>query len=222
MKREKFGMERILKISKIDMIRVGLVAMSVVVVQLGVPGRAYAGGSVDADYVRSLAAPGKKVLVIEYYDGQKTVVARQGYASAKGFAPISPTDFRVDDRVSLHLFGVESCQGDFVNKREGYSGSCEDFARTHLAIELKAAKVLYCRAFLTEEKASVQDVTCWGYHYYPGSLDSVDNMEEQLLSIGALRLSRKADGTPLRPDLISAERIGRTGYGMWADARTQR
>jgi hypothetical protein len=205
-----------------DMRLAFLMTMSVLAVQLGAAGRARAGGSVDADYVRSLAAPGKTVLVIEYYDGRKTVVARQGYASAKGFAPISPTDFRVDDGVGLHLFGVEPCQGDVVNQREGYSGSCDDFARTHLAIELKSSKVIYCRAFLTEEKASVQDATCWGYHYYPGSLDSVDNMEEQLLSIGALRLSRKADGTPLRPDLASAERIGRTGYGMWADPRTQR
>jgi hypothetical protein len=205
-----------------DMHLASLVMMSVLAVQLGAAGRARAGGSVDADYVRSLAAPGKTVLVVEYYDGQKTVVARQGFASAKGFAPISSTDFKVDDHVSLHLFGVEPCQGDFVNRREGYSGHCEDFATTHLAIKLKAAKVLYCRAFLTEEKASVQDATCWGYYYYPGSLDSVDNLEEQLLSIGALRLSRKADGTPLRPDLAAAERIGRTGYGMWADPRTQR
>jgi hypothetical protein len=178
--------------------------------------------AVDGDYVRSLAARGKTVLVIEYYDGQKSLVARKGYASSGGFQATSPTDFTVNDRISLHLFGLEPCQGAMVNLPEGFSGRCEDFAQEQLAIKLKAAKVLYCRAFLSQEKAATQDATCFGYYYYPGSLNTVLNIEEHLVSLGALRLSRKSDGSLLRPDLAGAERIGRGGFGMWADPRVQR
>lgn len=45
---------------------------------------AYAAGPVDEAYVRSLAAPGKTVLWMEYYDGQGNVSERKGYASASG------------------------------------------------------------------------------------------------------------------------------------------
>jgi len=41
-------------------------------------GRSFAAGAIDKDYIRSLAAPGKTVLVIEYYDGQGKVVDRKG------------------------------------------------------------------------------------------------------------------------------------------------
>ena len=46
---------------------------------------AHAAGPVDESYVRSLAAPGKTVLVMEYYDGQGKVIGRKGFASASGF-----------------------------------------------------------------------------------------------------------------------------------------
>ena len=46
--------------------------------------------------------------------------------------------------------------------------------------------------------------------------------EEQLLSLGALRLAKKPDGTPVRPDLSKAEEIGQKGsFGMWADPRVK-
>ncbi|WP_246617985.1 hypothetical protein [Rhizobium populisoli] len=182
---------------------------------------ASAASQVDGTYVRSLAAPGKTVLVIEYYDGQKSIVGRIGFASANGFQPVSPTTFNVDDRVSLQLFGVEPCQGDMVNRTEGFAGRCDDFAKGQLAIKLKAARVLYCRAFVSEQGARSQDVTCFGYYHYPGTLDTIDNIEEQLVSLGALRLSKKAGGGVLRPDLVQAEKIGRGGFGMWADPRVK-
>jgi hypothetical protein len=184
-------------------------------------GSAQAAGSVNREYVRSLAAPGKTVLVIEYCDGERTAVSRKGYSSAEGFKATSPTDFRVDDKVALHLYGLEPCQGEMVNRNENFAGSCEAYAQGQLSIKLKAARVIFCRAFLTEEKASKQDATCFGYYNYPGTLDTVDNIEEQLVSLGALRLARKPDGSPLRADLIDAEKIGRRGFGMWADPRVQ-
>lgn len=182
---------------------------------------AHAAGSVNQDYVRSLAASGKTVLVIEYYDGSRTAVSRKGYSSAAGFKVTSPTDFRVDDKVSLHLYGLEPCRGEMVNQAEGFAGTCEAYAQEQLSIKVKAAKVIFCRAFLTEEKAAKQDATCFGYYNYPGTLDTVDNIEEQLVSIGALRLARKPDGSPLRADLTDAEKIGRGGFGMWADSRVR-
>lgn len=186
-----------------------------------VAGSATASGSVNRDYIRSLATPGRTVLVIEYYDGNGSVTRRKGYSSADGFRASSATDFRIDDKMSLHLYGLEACQGEMVNRTEGFSGACEDYAKDQLSIKLKAARVILCRAFLTEEKAAKQDVTCFGYYNFPGTLDTVDNIEEQLVSIGAVRLARNQDGSPLRADLADAEKIARGGFGMWVDPRVQ-
>lgn len=182
----------------------------------------WAGGTVDAAYVKSLAAPGKTVLVVEYYDAAGKVVDRKGFASANGFAALTPVEIMIDPKTRLHLYGLEPCAGDMVNQKEGFAGTCADYARQQLAILVKTAKVIFCRAFLTERDAPLQDATCFGYYNFPGSLDSVDNFEEQLVSLGALRLSKKPDGTPMRPDLSEAEKTGRGGFGMWADPRVQK
>jgi hypothetical protein len=174
---------------------------------------------INEDYVRSLAAPGKTVLVIEYFDGQGGVVKRKGFASAAGFQPVSPTDFRVAEGLTLHLYGVEPCEGEMVNRKEDFSGPCAEFATRGLSTMLKAAKVIYCRAFVSEENRPVQDATCYSHFHFPGSLDAIDMFEEQLVSLGNLRLTRKPDGLPLRPDLTAAEKIAKSGYGMWADPR---
>jgi hypothetical protein len=183
---------------------------------------AFAVSAVDPAYIKSLAAPGKTVLVLEYYDGAKAVVSRKGYASSTGFRAASSADIVVDGKTNLHLYGLEPCAGDMVNRKENYSGSCADFAQQQLQILLKSPKVILCRAFVSEENAIRQDVTCFGYYIFPGSLDSVDNFEEQLLSLGALRLAKRPDGTLMRPDLADAEKIGRQGFGMWADPRVPR
>ncbi|WP_117196101.1 hypothetical protein [Rhizobium terrae] len=175
----------------------------------------------DAAYVKSLAAPGKTVLVVEYYDGEKKVVSRKGYASTRGFQAGNPTTIRVDEKTSLRLYGLEPCEGDVVNQKEGFSGSCGDYALLQLKALSKSPKVILCRAFVSEENAPMQDVTCFGYYNFPGALDTVTSLEEQLLSIGAVRLAKEADGAPMRPDLAAAEKIGRQGYGIWADPRTK-
>ena len=150
---------------------------------------AYAAGPVDEAYVRSLAAPGKTVLVMEYYDGQGKVSERKGYASASGFKSVSPTDFRVDANLTVHLYGIEPCTGDMVNRKENFAGSCEDYARQGLATLLQSPRVIYCRAFVSETGAQAQDATCYGYYNYPGSLDSIDMFEEQLVSLGTHRIA---------------------------------
>ncbi|PWE53781.1 hypothetical protein DEM27_24470 [Metarhizobium album] len=188
---------------------------------IGAPEVVHAASAIDKNYVRSLAAPRKTILVVEYFDGAQTSVGRKGYATSRGFQAVSPTDIKVDDRTQLHLYGLEPCQGEMVNAKEGFAGSCADFARQQLAVLMKSPKVLYCRAFVSEQNAPVQDVTCYGYYNFPRSLDTVDSLEEQLLSVGALKLAKKADGSVMRPDLAAAEKIGRGGFGMWADPRVQ-
>jgi hypothetical protein len=180
---------------------------------------AHAAGPVDQTYVRSLAAPGKTVLVVEYYDGEGKVAQRKGYASASGFKAVSATDFRVDASLTIHLYGIEPCQGDMVNRKEDFAGSCDDYARQGLETLLQSPRVIYCRAFVSETGAPAQDSTCYGYYNYPGSLDSIDMFEEQLVSLGTHRIAKRPDGTPARNDLAEAEAIGRRGYGMWADPR---
>jgi hypothetical protein len=180
---------------------------------------AYAAGPVDETYIRSLAAPGRTVLVMEYYDGQGKVSERKGYASASGFKAVTATDFQVAAGLTVHLFGIEPCQGDLVNRKEDFAGSCDDYARQGLATLLQSPRVIYCRAFVSETGAQVQDATCYGYYNYPGSLDTVDMFEEQLVSVGSHRIAKRPDGTLARTDLEEAEAIGRRGYGMWADPR---
>lgn len=180
---------------------------------------ALAAEPVDEAYIRSLAAAGKTVLVIEYYDGLGEVAERKGFASASGFSAVSATDFRVDSGLTLHLYGIEPCEGDMVNRKEGFAGSCKDYARQNLEILLQSPRVIYCRAFVSETGASSQDATCYGYYHHPGTLDSVDMFEEQLVSVGSHRIAKLPDGTLARADLEEAEQIGRLGYGMWADPK---
>ncbi|RWI54698.1 MAG: hypothetical protein EOR16_23145 [Mesorhizobium sp.] len=176
---------------------------------------------VDQAYVRSLAAPGKTVLAVEYYDGQGGIAERKGFASTGGFKAVSPTDFRIDAKTVIHLYGIEPCDGNLVNRRENFSGTCAEYAQKGLETLLQSPKVIFCRAFVSEANAPVQDATCYGYYNYPGSLDTVDMFEEQLVSTGTHRIARKPDGTPARKDLQEAEKIGRGGYGMWADPRVK-
>ena len=177
---------------------------------------------INKDYIRSLAAPGKTVLVIEYYDGSGKVADRKGYATTAGFKAVSPTDFRIDDKTTLHLYGLEPCKGEMVNRRDEFAGSCTDYGQQQLQIMLQNPKVVFCRAFVSEQGSPVQNATCYGYYYIPGALNAVDMFEEQLLSLGALRLAKNPDGTPVRPDLAKAEEIGQKGsFGMWADPRVK-
>lgn len=202
------------------MVRLVALVMAVAIASCLLAFPAWAVRPIDENYVRSLAAPGKVMLVIEYYEGQGEVLERKGYASSGSFEVLSGTDFRVHDTMVIHLYGVEPCEGEMVNRRDGFAGRCIDFARQQLAIMLKNPKVVFCRAFVTEKHAPIQNATCYGYHYFPGSLDSVDMFEEQLVSLGALRLVKMPDGTLARPDLIRAEEIGKNGFfGMWADPR---
>ncbi|MBZ9747658.1 hypothetical protein LB516_20640 [Mesorhizobium sp. CO1-1-7] len=180
---------------------------------------AIAAEPVDQAYIRSLAAPGKTVLVVEYYDGQGSIAERKGFASTSGFKAVSPIDFRVDSKTVLRLYGIEPCEGDLVNRREDFSGTCADYARKGLGTLLQSPKVIFCRAFVSEANAPLQDATCYGYYNYPGSVDTVDMFEEQLVSVGSHRVARNPDGTAVRKDLAEAEQIGRGGYGMWADPR---
>ncbi len=183
-------------------------------------GAASAAPAINEDYVRSLAAPGKSVLAIEYYDGKGTVAERRGFASTSGFKALSGTDIRIDGKVTARLFGVEPCDGSLVNRSEDFAGTCADYAKEQLQVLVKSPKVVFCRAFITELDTPIQNVTCWGYYVVPGGLDSVNMLEEQLVSIGAVKVARKKDGSPERPDLLEAEKISKTGsYGMWADPR---
>lgn len=176
--------------------------------------------AINKDYVRELAAPGKSVLVIEYYDGKGQVAQSKGFSSANGYRALSGTDIQVDEKITVHLYGIQPCDGSLVNRAEGFSGTCADFAKQQLQIMVQSAKVLFCRAFITEIDAPKQNVTCWGYYYYPNAMDAVDMLEEQLVSLGAVQIARKKDGSPERPDLLEAEQIGKKGsYGMWADPR---
>jgi hypothetical protein len=182
----------------------------------------FAAEPIDKAYVKSLAAPNKKVLVVEYLDGADKVVDRKGYASETGWNAKSATEFEATESIVLKLFGVAPCTGELVVKTENFAGTCEEYAKANLQTMLSSAHVIFCRSFITEQAAASQDTTCYGYYAVPGAMDSVDMIEEQLVSLGVLRPTQKADGTSARPDLADAEEIGSEGsYGMWSDPRTR-
>ena len=182
---------------------------------------AFAASAINEDYVKSLVAPDKMVLVIEYYDQNGEVRDRKGFASREGYTATSATDFQVDATTSIHLYGLETCSGDLVVRSEDFSGTCQQYGQEQLQILLRSAKVVFCRAFVSEENAASQDATCYGYYHFPGTLESVDMIEEELVSLGALRVADGPDGQPLRADLADAQEVGRQGFGMWADPRHQ-
>jgi hypothetical protein len=183
---------------------------------------AFATEPIDKAYVKSLAAPEKKVLVVEYLDGEDKVVDRKGYASESGWNAKSATEFEATKGVVFKLFGVAPCTGELVVKTESFAGTCDEYAKANLQTMLSSAHVIFCRSFVTEQAALTQDTTCYGYYAVPGAMDSVDMIEEQLVSFGALRSIKKADGSKARPDLSDAEEIGKKGsYGMWSDPRTR-
>lgn len=195
--------------------------MATMLAALSLAAPSLAAEAIDEAYVRSLAAPGRTVLVVEYYDGQQGVAERKGYSSPTGFNPISPTEFRVDRDVAIRLYGIEPCSGDMVNRQEDFAGSCDEFATRGLETLLQSPRVVFCRAFVSEMNAAVQNATCYGFYHFPGTLDTVDMFEEQLVSLGTHRIAKRADGSPSRDDLDEAERIGRGGFGMWADPRVR-
>lgn len=174
---------------------------------------------VDKNYIRSLAAPGKLVAVVEYYDANGSVLDRKGFRSSTPWVVASPTEFYLSQDVKLKLFGIEPCKGELVVRDEDFAGTCAAYAQQSMQDSLLHPKVLFCRAFISEQNAPSQDVTCYGYYVVPGALDIVDMLEEQLVSTGSHQLTPKPGGGFLRDDLVEAQRIGKQGYGIWADPR---
>ncbi|TNM66703.1 hypothetical protein FHP24_03215 [Aliirhizobium smilacinae] len=180
------------------------------------PGSASSAEPLDKNYVRSLAVPEHVVFVMEYRQADQSVADREGLRSKAAFSSVSSTEFAVDQKRHIQLYGVEPCSGAITVRREGYVGSCENYARAQLEILLKHPGVVFCRAFIDQRGKSRQQATCFAYHNFPGRLNSIDMLEEQLVSIGALRLSRSKVGKPLRPDLEEAEQIAKkNAFGLW-------
>lgn len=54
--------------------------------------------TIDPAYVKSMAASGKTVLIVEYYDPDGKVVDRKGFASAQGFVVKTPVEIGIDTK----------------------------------------------------------------------------------------------------------------------------
>ena len=184
----------------------------------------YAQGSPTDSYVRSLGQDGQLIAVIEVVNASGEVVDRVGYArpASQPWQSLSSTRFRVADDLVLQLYGVEPCVGQLVVRDEEYAGDCEDYAQRNLQIMLNNPRALVCRTAAAGRNMAVQLATCDGHYVVAGAMDSVDNLEEQLVSLGALRLAVGNDNQPLRSDLVDAQQIGSGGFGMWADPRHRR
>jgi hypothetical protein len=172
---------------------------------------------IDKAYIRSLGAPGATIVVMEYRSHQAAQVERQGYRLKTPARASSATSFAVSESLEVSLWGVRPCEGTVSSAWEGFEGSCAEFAQLQLGRLLRNSRVIYCRAFASEKEKPTQNATCFTHHVVEGAMDAVDMIEEQLVSIGALRVERDSDGAALRPDLIAGEKLGKAGaFGLWS------
>ncbi len=153
--------------------------------------------------------------VIEYLDaagtraeGQRTFTADKPFRAGQG--PTIPLS-----GLTIRLHGIEACPTDRVIEVAVYEGPCSGALTEYLNGELKAAPIILCRAFATEQQKPVQDVTCWN-RYRLGPVDIVNHTESALLETGAARLMRNDKGAPIRPELEAAEAKARAkGSIIW-------
>lgn len=160
------------------------------------------------DYMRSLVRPDRTVLVMEYIDPRlNAATERVGLASHERFRPANGTTIRISDDMAVRLGGVVSCPSDVPVQHEDYQGTCAGLAAEGLAIALRHASALLCRAFADEKGKRVQEATCYTYTKIGDALESVDMVEESLVSGGWAFAARGSDGVPERADLAEAERM---------------
>ncbi|MGL4239154.1 hypothetical protein [Tabrizicola sp.] len=177
--------------------------------------RAQALGDPDQSYLSRYQAGHAHVAVVEYLDaagarveGQRTFTADKPFRAGQGATiPLSG--------LTLRLHGIEACPTDRVIEVAVYEGPCSGALTEYLNGELKAAPIILCRAFASEQQKPVQDVTCWN-RYRLGPVDIVNHTESALLETGAARLIRDDKGAPIRPELEPAEAKARAkGSIIW-------
>jgi endonuclease YncB( thermonuclease family) len=169
----------------------------------------------DKAYLSRYAGSHAHVAVVEYLDpagarveGQRTFTSDKPFMAGQGATiPLQG--------LTLRLFGIEACPTDRVIEVAVYQGPCSGALTEYLNGELKAAPIILCRAFATEQAKPVQDATCWN-RYRLGPVDLVNHTESALLETGAARLVRNDRGEPLRPELEPAEAKARAkGSIIW-------
>ncbi len=172
-------------------------------------------GDPDQSYLSRYQGRHAHVAVVEYVDasgarveGQRTFTAEKPFRAGQG-----PTIALAG--LTLRLHGIEACPTDRVIEVAVYVGPCSGALTEYLNGELKAAPIILCRAFATEQQKPVQDVTCWN-RYRLGPVDIVNHTESALLETGAARLTRNKNGQAVRPELEPAEAKARAkGSIIW-------
>jgi hypothetical protein len=172
-------------------------------------------GDPDKTYLSRYASTHAHVAVVEYLDPAGTrVEGQRSFTSDKPFAAGQGATIPLSG-LTLRLFGIEACPTDRVIEVAVYQGPCSGALTEYLNGELKAAPIILCRAFASEQAKPVQDATCWN-RYRLGPVDLVNHTESALLETGAARLVRNAKGEPLRPELEPAEAKARAkGSIIW-------
>lgn len=172
--------------------------------------------SVDAAYIKSLASPDKIVLVIDYRDATGKTIERQGFANSRGFSVTGATTFAIDENNHINLAAIKPCNGSITVPADDYRGSCAGYAQEQLAVQLKNPRVIYCVANFAEKNTSEKNATCWGYWFFPGTLDSVSSIENELLSVGAVELNEKSN----RADFVDAMAIAKKQHvGIFSESK---
>ncbi|WP_370169266.1 hypothetical protein [Sinorhizobium fredii] len=142
--------------------------------------------------------------VIEYVDkSYQKVIGQRTFRSQKPFTAGAGPTIELQG-ITLNLYGLSACPTSKNISVYIYNGPCSGAAPQYLNTELSLSPVLLCRVFESAANKRVQDATCFTL-YKVLETEIVHNLEDALLKVGAVTLTRDKEGKPLRPDLIAAE-----------------
>ncbi|GGB09332.1 hypothetical protein GCM10011491_41640 [Brucella endophytica] len=148
------------------------------------------------------------VAVIEYVDaGYTRVTGQRTFRSQKPFKAGAGATIQLQG-MNLNLYGLSACPSKRDISVYVYSGPCDQAAPQYINTELSLSPMLLCRVFESQADKPLQDATCFTL-YRVLDTEIIHNLEDAVLRVGAVMLTRDKEGRPLRPDLETSEQFAR-------------
>ena len=162
----------------------------------------------DEDYIKRFQRDAPFLAVIEYVDkNYRQVVGQRTFRSQRFFRAGAGATIELQG-ITLNLYGLSACQSNQNISVYIYNGPCSSAAAQYINTELSLSPILLCRVFESFADKRVQDATCFTL-YTVLETEIVHNLEEAILKVGAVKLTRDEKGKPLRPELSAAEQYAK-------------
>jgi len=166
----------------------------------------------SVEYLGQFAEPHKKIFVLERYDAQGKLHARDLDEIA---APIEVVDAirRKINGVEYTLRGLTSCPYSKVRYNRVQTWDCEDAARDDAGtIYNKRASVVLCKTLVLQSVRGFPDpVSCFARVGEGSSNDpfSVAYDDDSMVFQGFAQITSDNERKPLRPDLLKSAVLGK-------------